>query len=53
MEKLLENTFRQINIALVNELSKVCYKMNVDIWEVIEAASTKPYGFMPFTPGPG
>lgn len=53
MEKLLENTFRQINIALVNELSKICYKMNVDIWEVIEAASTKPYGFMPFTPGPG
>lgn len=53
MEKLLENTFRQINIALVNELSKICYKMDVDIWEVIEAASTKPYGFMPFTPGPG
>jgi len=53
MEKLLENTFRQINIALVNELSKICYKMNVDVWEVIEAASTKPYGFMPFTPGPG
>lgn len=53
MEKLLENTFRQINIALVNELSQLCYKMDVDVWEVIEAASTKPYGFMPFTPGPG
>ncbi|KPN89463.1 nucleotide sugar dehydrogenase [Lysinibacillus sp. ZYM-1] len=53
MEKLLENTFRQINIALVNELSQICYKMNIDIWEVIDAASTKPYGFMPFTPGPG
>ncbi|MFT9818682.1 nucleotide sugar dehydrogenase [Lysinibacillus sp. NPDC056185] len=53
MEKLLENTFRQINIALVNELSQVCHKMNIDVWEVIEAASTKPYGFMPFTPGPG
>lgn len=53
MEKLLENTFRQINIALVNELSQICYKMDIDIWEVIHAASTKPYGFMPFTPGPG
>ncbi|MFB7158067.1 MULTISPECIES: nucleotide sugar dehydrogenase [unclassified Lysinibacillus] len=53
MEKLLENTFRQINIALVNELSQICYKMDIDVWEVIEAASTKPYGFMPFTPGPG
>ncbi len=53
MEKLLENTFRQINIALVNELSRICHKMDIDVWEVIEAASTKPYGFMPFTPGPG
>lgn len=53
MEKLLENTFRQINIALVNELSQICHKMDIDVWEVIEAASTKPYGFMPFTPGPG
>ncbi|QDP99965.1 nucleotide sugar dehydrogenase [Lysinibacillus fusiformis] len=53
MEKLLENTFRQINIALVNELSQLCYKMDIDVWEVIDAASTKPYGFMPFTPGPG
>ncbi|MET4561446.1 UDP-N-acetyl-D-glucosamine dehydrogenase [Lysinibacillus parviboronicapiens] len=53
MEKLLENTFRQINIALVNEMSQLCYKMDIDIWEVIDAASTKPYGFMPFTPGPG
>ncbi|WDU78631.1 nucleotide sugar dehydrogenase [Lysinibacillus sp. G01H] len=53
MEKLLENTFRQINIALVNELSQICYKMDIDVWEVIEAATTKPYGFMPFKPGPG
>ncbi|MFJ5566069.1 nucleotide sugar dehydrogenase [Lysinibacillus xylanilyticus] len=53
MEKLLENTFRQINIALVNELSQICHKMDIDVWEVIESASTKPYGFMPFTPGPG
>ncbi|MEG0449958.1 MAG: nucleotide sugar dehydrogenase [Lysinibacillus sp.] len=53
MEKLLENTFRHINIALVNELSQLCHKMDIDVWEVIEAASTKPYGFMPFTPGPG
>ncbi|WP_042470630.1 nucleotide sugar dehydrogenase [Bacillus ndiopicus] len=53
MEKLLENTFRQVNIALINELSKVCHAMNIDIWEVVNAAATKPYGFMRFTPGPG
>lgn len=53
MEKLLENTFRNVNIALVNELTKLCHKLNISIWEVIDAASTKPYGFMPFYPGPG
>jgi UDP-N-acetyl-D-glucosamine dehydrogenase len=51
--KILENTFRSINIALVNELKMLADRMNVDIWEVIEAASTKPFGFMPFFPGPG
>ncbi|OYD16079.1 UDP-N-acetyl-D-glucosamine dehydrogenase [candidate division WOR-3 bacterium JGI_Cruoil_03_51_56] len=54
MSKLLENIFRSVNIALVNELAKMCERMgNIDIWEVIEAASTKPFGFMPFYPGPG
>src|SRR3712207_4589005 len=53
MEKILENTFRHINIGLVNEMAILCKKMNIDIWEVIEAAKTKPYGFMPFYPGPG
>ena len=51
--KLLENTFRLINIGLVDELAMMAHKMNIDIWEVIEAASTKPFGFMPFYPGPG
>ena len=51
--KLLENTFRAVNIGLVNEMALVCDKLNVDVWEVIEAAGTKPYGFMKFTPGPG
>jgi UDP-N-acetyl-D-glucosamine dehydrogenase len=51
--KLLENTFRLINIALVDELAMMAHKMNIDIWEVIEAAKTKPFGFMPFYPGPG
>lgn len=51
--KLLENIFRSINIALVNEMKMILDKMNIDIWEVIEAASTKPFGFMPFYPGPG
>ena len=53
MTKLLENTFRSVNIALVNELAMLCQRMEIDIWEVIEAASTKPFGFMPFYPGPG
>lgn len=53
MCKLLENTFRSVNIALVNELAKLCDRMGLDIWEVIEAAATKPFGFMPFFPGVG
>ena len=53
MEKLLENVFRSVNIALVNELAMLCGKMKINIWDVIEAAKTKPYGFMPFYPGPG
>jgi len=51
--KLLENVFRAVNIACVNELAMMCERMGIDIWEVIEAASTKPFGFMPFYPGPG
>lgn len=53
MEKLLENTFRNINVALANEMAILCHKMGIDVWEVIDAAATKPYGFMPFYPGPG
>lgn len=53
MEKILENTYRNINIALVNELAMLCDKMNINVWEVIDAAKTKPYGFQPFYPGPG
>ncbi len=53
MAKLLENTFRAVNIALVNEMALICRKLNIDIWEVIESASTKPFGFMKFLPGPG
>jgi UDP-N-acetyl-D-glucosamine dehydrogenase len=53
MAKLLENIFRCVNIALVNELKMLCLRMNIDIWEVIDAAATKPFGFMPFYPGPG
>ncbi len=53
MTKLLENIFRSVNIALVNELALLCERMGIDIWEVIGAAKTKPYGFMPFTPGAG
>ena len=53
LTKLLENTFRAVNIALVNELAVLCDRMGIDVWEVIEAAKTKPYGFMPFYPGPG
>ena len=53
MVKLLENTFRSVNIGLVNELALMCARLNIDVWEVIEAAATKPFGFMPFFPGPG
>ena len=53
MEKILENTYRNINIGLVNELAILCHKMEIDIWEVIDAAKTKPYGFQAFYPGPG
>ncbi|MDR0404402.1 MAG: nucleotide sugar dehydrogenase [Oscillospiraceae bacterium] len=53
MEKIFENTYRNINIALVNEMAVLCNKMNINVWEVIEAAKTKPYGFHAFYPGPG
>jgi UDP-N-acetyl-D-glucosamine dehydrogenase len=53
LSKLLENIFRSVNIALVNELSQLCDRLNIDVWEVIDAASTKPFGFMRFEPGPG
>jgi len=53
MVKLLENTFRMINIGLVNEMALMCDRMAINVWEVIEAAATKPFGFMPFYPGPG
>ena len=53
MAKLLENTFRMINIGMVNELAIMCERLGVDVWEVIDAAATKPFGFMKFTPGPG
>lgn len=53
MVKLLENTFRMINIGLVNEIAIMCDGMGINVWEVIEAAATKPFGFMPFYPGPG
>jgi UDP-N-acetyl-D-glucosamine dehydrogenase len=53
MAKLLENTFRMINIGLVNEMALMCDRLDIDVWEVIEAAATKPFGFMKFTPGPG
>ena len=53
MVKLLENTFRSVNIGLVNELALMCARLKIDVWEVIEAAATKPFGFMPFFPGPG
>ena len=51
--KLLENTFRIVNIGLINEFAYLCHKLDIDVWEVIEAAKTKPFGFMPFYPGPG
>jgi UDP-N-acetyl-D-glucosamine dehydrogenase len=53
MAKLLENTFRMVNIGLVNEMALMCDRLNIDVWEVINAAATKPFGFMKFTPGPG
>ncbi|MGH7742220.1 MAG: nucleotide sugar dehydrogenase, partial [Candidatus Eiseniibacteriota bacterium] len=53
MVKLLENTFRSVNIGLVNELALMCARLKIDVWEVIRAAATKPFGFMPFYPGPG
>jgi UDP-N-acetyl-D-glucosamine dehydrogenase len=53
MTKLLENIYRAVNIALVNELKMLCDRMNIDIWEVIDAAKTKPFGFQAFYPGPG
>ena len=53
MEKILENTYRNINIGLVNELTMLCNKMGISMWEVVDAAKTKPYGFQPFYPGPG
>ena len=53
LTKLLENIFRSVNIALVNELAQLCDRMDIDVWEVIGAAATKPFGFMPFQPGPG
>jgi UDP-N-acetyl-D-glucosamine dehydrogenase len=53
MVKLLENTFRMINIGMVNEIALMCDRMNINVWEVIDAAATKPFGFMPFYPGPG
>src|SRR5581483_6475138 len=53
MVKLLENTFRAVNIGLVNEVAIMCQRLGLDVWEVIDAAATKPFGFMPFFPGPG
>lgn len=53
MDKVFENVFRSVNIALVNELAKLCEKMNINVWEVIKSASSKPFGYMPFYPGPG
>jgi len=53
MAKLLENTFRQINVAFANEMAVICEQLGIDVWEVIDAAATKPFGFMPFYPGPG
>lgn len=53
MEKILENTYRNINIGLINEIARLCHKMGISVWEVIDAAKSKPYGFQPFYPGPG
>lgn len=53
LAKLLENTYRHVNIALVNEMAMLCHEVGIDVWEVVDAAATKPFGFMPFYPGPG
>jgi len=53
LSKLLENIFRSVNIALVNELAQLCDRLGIDVWEVVDAAATKPFGFMRFDPGPG
>lgn len=53
MEKILENTYRNVNIGLINELGRLCHEMGISVWEVVDAAQTKPYGFQPFYPGPG
>ena len=53
MEKILENTYRNINIGLINEIARLCHAMGISVWEVVDAAKTKPYGFQPFYPGPG
>ena len=53
LAKLLENTFRHVNVGLVNEMATLCHEMGIDVWEVVEAAATKPFGFMRFPPGPG
>ena len=53
MAKLLENTYRHVNIALVNEMAIFCRELDVDLWDVIRCAATKPFGFQPFYPGPG
>ncbi len=53
MEKILENTYRNVNIGLINEITRLCSRMGISVWEVIDAAKTKPYGFQPFYPGPG
>jgi UDP-N-acetyl-D-glucosamine dehydrogenase len=53
LSKLLENTFRHVNVALANEMAMLCYELGIDVWEVVDATATKPFGFMPFYPGPG
>ncbi|MDP6053319.1 MAG: nucleotide sugar dehydrogenase, partial [Candidatus Latescibacteria bacterium] len=53
MVKILENTFRSVNIGLINEIALICDKLNIDVWETIDAAATKPFGYVPFYPGPG
>jgi UDP-N-acetyl-D-glucosamine dehydrogenase len=53
LSKLLENTFRHVNVALVNEMAMLCHEMGINVWEVVDAAASKPFGFMPFYPGPG